>query len=63
MFYFSCVNAFLEMDFIYTAKFVARVVHNITLSFLNFCWICSAILPFTPHIDNLFFFFNLDNCS
>ena len=24
------------MDFIYIAKFVARVVHNITLSFLKF---------------------------
>ena len=35
MFYFSCVNAFLEMDFIYIAKFVARVVH-ITLSFFKF---------------------------
>ena len=33
MFYFFCVNAFLQMDFIYIAKFVVRVVHNITLSF------------------------------
>ena len=36
MFYFFCVNAFLETDFIYIAKFVVGVVHNITLSFLKF---------------------------
>jgi len=69
MFYFFCVNAFLETDFICIAKFVVGVVHNITLSFLKFqvghgriqnhiCQ-CLELVFFPTHVHIQVFLWNL----